>query len=208
LTGEICYEKKGDMPGYLMLVHMLRTVPENATVTILIDSPGGAVGIAAEVVSAMHASKAHVITVAMGCVASAATMIWFAGNERKIEPAANFMFHMSSHFAYGNSEAIAYNGNMAVAFMDDMVFMPMVAEGVITEEELALIRNGTDVFVSGLVLNDRLLRLAEAQDTSVPASEEPENEPAAVPPEDNDDKSDVSPEEDEGADDETDTQTE
>jgi ATP-dependent protease ClpP protease subunit len=195
LTGEICYDRKGDMPGYLMLVHMLRTVPENTTVTILIDSPGGAVGIAAEIVSAMHASKAHVVTVAMGCVASAATMIWFAGNERKIEPAANFMFHMSSHFAYGNSAAIAHNGSMAVTFMDDMVFMPMVAAGVITEEELSLIRNGTDVYVSGIVLNDRLLKLAEVQNTSPPAGED-EPKPAET---DADPEADVPPEDDKDA---------
>jgi ATP-dependent protease ClpP protease subunit len=75
--------------------------PGSEPTYIVIDSGGGSVKAAGEIISAMELSTRHkIITVDIGEAASAAAIIWSYGERRVMWPHAVLMFHLS----YGKVE--------------------------------------------------------------------------------------------------------
>lgn len=65
-------------------------------IKLIIASPGGIADNARSLVSIMGASQTPIITIAIGCVASAASMIFLAGHRRIALKNAYFIFHNGS----------------------------------------------------------------------------------------------------------------
>ena len=78
------------------LLEVFRHATKNDVIKIYINSPGGRMDTTLSILHAMDECKAKIITIADGKVASAATFIFLAGDERKICDFAYFMFHQYS----------------------------------------------------------------------------------------------------------------
>lgn len=152
------------------LVQLLDHATEEQTFTFYISSGGGQVQAMAAIVSAMKRSKARIVTVAVGAVMSAATVIWWAGQERVIYPGAAFMFHFSSHVDYGNSRGISQRAQSLVQYVQQNLLQPMVEEKLLTDLEMSTILSGEDVFIPAMVMQQRM--------TAAAAAESPAEEPA------------------------------
>jgi ATP-dependent protease ClpP protease subunit len=137
-------------------VRTLSLATPKDTVHIRIVSPGGSVILMGRIVSAIHSTKAKVITYAEGEVASAATAIWSAGHERHILPGAYFMQHMSSQLLQGKTTEISAKSSFCLSYISQQL-QYLESIGLFTAEEIAeMIELSADVYVSGRTAIERV----------------------------------------------------
>jgi len=123
---------------------------------IRLISRGGAVHLMGRLISAMDTTKAHVVTYADGCVASAATGTWVAGHERHICEGAYFMQHMSSQGASGKTTSILRRAGFTKKYVD-RILDRLVEHGPFNEKEVDDMRNSEcDKFLSGRTAIERI----------------------------------------------------
>lgn len=142
---------------YAELVTLLRTVTSDSRINIYIGSRGGCLYTGAMIANAIQKSKAHVTTVAVGLVASAAALIWSYGHSRSVSDGAVLMFHMSSHFEFGNSKEIQIAAENTVRYVKEVAIDPLVAEGFLTPDEAeTIIDRRRDVWLDSTTVMSRL----------------------------------------------------
>ena len=130
-------------------VDLLDDATDRDTAHIHLITPGGAVILMGRLISAMDRSKAHVITYAEGMVASAGTAIWASGHERRIEPGACFMQHMSSQGLVGKTTKIVMRAEFCKRYVE-REFDKLRESGLFTFEEIDdMIFREVDKFISG-----------------------------------------------------------
>lgn len=161
ITGGIGVWNQATAMALSNVVQILDHATEDMVITFYLDTPGGRIDNMARIVSAMRTTKAKTVTVAVGAVMSAGGPIWAAGKVRKILPGAVFMFHFSSHGDFGNSMMIAQNADRLVQYVKDVFLGPLVADGLLLEEELARVLQREDVLVSASVMQLRLNKKLE-----------------------------------------------
>ena len=158
LVGEI-----GPLTQFLELIDVLDTATENDRIDIMIDTPGGDVYTTQHIVERMTSCKAQVTTIASGLVASAGTMIWFFGKNKRVDRWAQFMFHCSLHGDWGKSLQIQENSENLVNFMKNLLML-MLEQGVIDGREYdAMIKDKADVTLSGSEMRKRLATVLSAK---------------------------------------------
>lgn len=81
-------------------------VEKRIPIQIYIDSPGGMITSAFQVIDAIQNSKTPVITIATGTAYSAAFFILTAGHERQAFPNATFLFHQGSGGTIGDAHKV------------------------------------------------------------------------------------------------------
>lgn len=123
---------------YLELVYELLNSSEGDVFEITLQSPGGCVPSGFMIINAMEASKAKVITIANGFVASSAAFIWSFGHQLVVNDWSYISYHMSSHSDSGKSMQVAERAADTVEFI--RMCMDKVHErGLITKEEFSRI---------------------------------------------------------------------
>ncbi len=139
------------------VVQLLDTAKATDTFRFHICTGGGGVHEASQVISAMKSTLANVITIAEGPVCSAAMLIWLYGKERRVEDAAYFMQHMSSHGDVGNSSGILAVSSALVRYICDKSLDPMLAQGLLTQQEYSdIVDVRKDVWITADEMRDRL----------------------------------------------------
>lgn len=138
-----------DMSGYVPLIDTLNRADENFVFIIRIQSGGGMITTGATIASAMIASKGHVITIAEGLCASAASLIWSSGDECVVTDYSMFMYHMSSHCDMGNSAQVGDNAYKMVNYVKHCLMKNPLKKGHITpDEHRTFCENKRDVWIS------------------------------------------------------------
>lgn len=147
---------------------------ENDIVNIFINTPGGSLTTTISLVHAMLRTEATVITHADGEVASAGTLIFFAGQSYVVYPYSTLMVHDYSGgvdpYGKGNENLkrlIA--GNNLINRMTKDLYIP-----VFTEEEVAEILEGKDVYLDSDELIDRIKKAYSNEDEQTEDDLEPE----------------------------------
>lgn len=152
ITGQI-----RDVNEYIDLLDILEVMTENDKIYIYIDSPGGYVATGAAIASCIDTCKGKVFCIARGLCASAGSLAWSAGHVCIAGPMANFMYHMSSHMDFGNSEGIRSRAAAQVEYVKKCLLSVAAKKGHITEDELERIAVGREnVFISSQDMNQRL----------------------------------------------------
>ena len=146
-----------DVYEYILLLEVLETMREGDKMYIFIDSPGGAVSTGATVASSIDSCKGHVTGIARGFCASAASLIWSSCHTCIASPLSTFLYHMSSHFDYGNSEAIRKKATIMTEYVRRCLLKVAEDKGHITEEEIDRICRGKeDVIIPATVMQTRI----------------------------------------------------
>lgn len=153
-----------DIDGYVPLIDLLNRSTENDIFYLHIQSGGGMVTTGAIISSAISNSKGHVITIAEGLCASAASLIWSAGDECRVGDYAMFMYHMSSHADMNNSLYIKENAEKMVNYVNRCLMHNALNNGHITEEECTkFCENKDEVWISADEMRERLNRKKEIE---------------------------------------------
>lgn len=94
-----------EIDTYLDMINIIKTSNENDTCIININSCGGRLDTAVQIISAMRQSAATIVTTLEGLAASAATLIFLAADKHIVNPFSTFMIHNYSQsigFSKGN----------------------------------------------------------------------------------------------------------
>lgn len=160
---------------YFNLLEVLATMKDKDTMNIFISSPGGLVNSGAAISSLITECAGHITTIATGICASAGSLIWSAGHTCKIEPTAVLMWHMSSHYAYGNSLEIQTEAAQMVEHVKQIFLAVSVRKGHLTEEEMTTICSEPhrEIYISAKEMQRRLdAKKNETLQTQTTATEE------------------------------------
>ena len=150
---------------FIEVFEVLANAQQGDEIRIVIDTPGGNVFATQLLVDYMTRCKANVTTVASGLVASAGTIVWFYGKQREVGPWAKFMFHGTSHGAFGRTSEIKEEAEQLVKFMETLL-KDMVAAGIITTEEYEKITScKQDTYVTGEAMRKRLFAAMQATES-------------------------------------------
>ena len=140
------------------LCDTLRMANQNDMVFIHLNSPGGELRVAAQIISAMKDSNSNVVTCAEGEVYSAASLIFFAGSGYSISNFSNFMIHNASTFSGGvltNIKNDIDNVESWITSMYKEVYVPFF-----TEEEIdSILESGKDFYFNPIEIIGRIDRV-------------------------------------------------
>ena len=162
------------IPEYFGLLEVLGMMVEGDEIDIYIASPGGLICSGSAISSMITECKGVVNTIATGICASAGSLIWSAGHNPKVEPTAVLMWHMSAHFASGNSKTIQIEAQRMVDHVKNVFLTASVEKGHITAEEMEIIckEPNREIWISAEEMSKRLA--AHKATTETPVATESE----------------------------------
>jgi ATP-dependent protease ClpP protease subunit len=97
----------GDVEPYLEMINTLKTAESHDTIYIYLNTPGGDLNTAVQIISAMNQCPGMVITSIEGSVCSAGTMIFLSGHKFMVNNNCAFMIHCYSQWSGGKGPEIA-----------------------------------------------------------------------------------------------------
>jgi len=159
-----------DLSDYVDMITTLDYASENDIINIYINTPGGSLNTTISIIHAIMRSQANVITHADGEVASAGTLIFFAGHLYIVYPYSHFMFHDAS-----NGVAGKVNENMKSIYAASQLIEKIAYDlycPVFSEEEVDDILEGRDYYCSAEEMYDRIHAVNEADENGDDSEEE------------------------------------
>lgn len=136
----------GKPEDFVDLIDLLYSGKPNDTVYIHLNTPGGSLVTTVQILNAMAASQANVVTIADGEVASAGTLILLSGSTIAVQPFSWAMFHDGSEGVVGK-----INENFKQAKFSSELLRNLYYEiyyPYFTHEEIDSILNGADVYMT------------------------------------------------------------
>jgi ATP-dependent protease ClpP protease subunit len=154
INGEIL-----DSGTYTPLMNLLRSIPATATVFLHINSEGGDLFSALQIVNAIGDCNAEVITVADGLVISAATFIFLSGDKFMIKPNTVMMCHNYSGIISGKGHEIVSRTTFMTGFTDGILHK--FYDGFLSDEEILDVVKGKDIWLTVDQIEERVLKMIE-----------------------------------------------
>ena len=140
LVGEITTPE-----DYVEWYEIIRNASENDVIKIHINSPGGNLFTAVQLMRVMAESQANILTSVEGACMSAATMVFLSGDGFEISEHSMFMFHNYSGGTIGKGGEM-YDNIMYERKWSDR-FMRSVYAGFLTDDEIKSILDNKDIWM-------------------------------------------------------------
>ena len=161
---------------YVEWFEIIRNATENDIIKIHINSPGGNLYTAIQMMRVMSESQANILTSVEGACMSAATMVFLSGDLFEISDHSMFMFHNYSGGTIGKGGEM-YDNIMYERKWSDK-FMRSVYAGFLTDDEITSILENKDIWMEPEEVFKRLnARAEEIMKASAP--KKPRAKPAA-----------------------------
>lgn len=141
---------------YLDLIQTLKTIEENDTVFIYINSVGGNLYTTIQIINAIQNCNGTVITCLEGEACSAATIIFLAGHKHIINPFGAFMVHKYSHGVEGKGSDVREQVKFTERYFDHIAYT--LYADLMSKEEIAAMLDGKDFWFSSDEVLDRLMK--------------------------------------------------
>lgn len=139
---------------YMDLIHTLKTVEEHDTIFIYINSYGGNLYTAIQLINAIRNCNGTVITCLEGEVISAATLIFLAGHKHVINDSGSFMVHKYSHTVEGKGSDVASQVKFTERYFEELAHK--IYSDLMEKEEIEQMLDGKDFWFSSQEVFDRL----------------------------------------------------
>lgn len=148
--------------SYIHLFDLFRKATQNDVIYFHINCEGGNVSTGIQLLSAMEDCEATIVTVLDGGAYSMATFLFLAGDQYIVNKNSMMMFH---NFSTGFFPS---KGNEIKTYVDaySKMFDRLMGENVypfLNEDEIEMIGNGSDVWVTADEINERLETFVEYQ---------------------------------------------
>lgn len=144
----------GDVPPFLDMINTLKTAEQHDTVFIYLNTPGGNLYTAIQIISAIRQSNATVVTCIEGMVASAGTLLFLAGHKHVVNPNCTFMIHNYSHGAWGKGNEVALRVKHSEHYFNKLA--NDLYGKFLTEDEINDVINGKDFWMESEEVLKRL----------------------------------------------------
>jgi ATP-dependent protease ClpP protease subunit len=131
---------------YNELCYLIKNSAAGTTIYININTPGGIIDSAFMIANAISHSKATVVGVLSGTVASAGTLIAMACHELEVSPHVSFMIHNYS----GGMAGKGHEMKARQKFTDDHLNDAFTSfySGFLSKEEMEKVIEGTDIWMT------------------------------------------------------------
>ena len=150
----------GEVGPFLDMINVLKTAEQHDTIFIYLNTPGGNLYTAIQIISAIRQSSATVVTSIEGMVASAGTLIFLSGQKHIVNQNCTFMIHNYSHGVWGKGNEV----NLRVKHMED--YFKKLAKDMyskfLTDEEIDEVVNGKDFWME----SEEVLRRLGAENSA------------------------------------------
>ena len=165
---------------YVEWFEIIRNATENDIVKIHINSPGGNLFTAVQLMRVMSESQANILTSVEGACMSAATMVFLSGDGFEISEHSMFMFHNYSGGTIGKGGEM-YDNIMYERKWSDK-FMRSIYDGFLTDIEIKSMLENKDIWMEPEEVFKRLnKRGEEIMKASAPKKPRAKPAPKKVP---------------------------
>lgn len=134
-----------EVAPFLDMINILKTAEAHDTVFINLNTPGGNLYTAIQLMSAIRQSNATVVTCIEGMVASAGTLIFLAGHKHVVNANCTFMIHNYSHGAWGKGNEVALRVKHSEHYFNKLAHD--MYGNFLTSEEITEVVNGKDFWM-------------------------------------------------------------
>jgi ATP-dependent protease ClpP protease subunit len=125
------------------VIAQVKNQPFATSFEVYINSEGGYVDVGFDIHDYLRSLKLPIKTIGVGLVASIATVIFMAGDERVLKEGTQFMIHLPSGAVEGNSEEIAYYNQLMQDTQNRLVKFYTNSLSLTEEAIIPLLRNET-----------------------------------------------------------------
>lgn len=151
----------GPSEDYIDLLDTLYTATSSDIVYIHINSPGGYLDTACTILHAMAETEANVITCADGLVASAGSLIFFAGQAMKIGEFCEVMLHDGSSGELGKINENLKSAEFTSRRISNIYHK--IYGRFLSKEEVDSVLDGKDLYLSGDEVEELIEKAIEEQ---------------------------------------------
>ena len=150
---------------YIDLIHTLKIAEEHDTIFIYLNTPGGHLTTATQIMGAIKNCNGTVITCLEGEVCSAGTMIFLCGHKHIVNPFGTFMIHNYSHGLYGKGKEVASRVKYSETYFTQLA--KDVYADFLTEDEIDAVLSDKDIWLTSEEVYKRLTDKAEKQNNQL-----------------------------------------
>lgn len=165
----ICGEILSDPGPYLDMCQILKTAAPHDTIYVTLNSPGGDLYTAVQIISAIRASQADVITVIEGQASSAAAMIFISGDKHIVNEHSSMLIHHYSTTVGGKGHEVSAR----LVHTEDMMRLILTSgahANFLTNTEVDKILLGQDLWLS----QEQILKRLPIESIITPHQKSPE----------------------------------
>ena len=156
------FHLKGDIKGpeqYVEWIDIINNTTENDTITIHINTPGGDVTTALELMNALKMSKAFINMVISGQCCSAGTMLMTCGHSFVIDEFCTFMFHNYSGGTFGKGNEMHSQISFEKKWSENL--MKKIYKDLLKPAEIKRLLEGQDYWMTSEEVGVRLGNMLE-----------------------------------------------
>lgn len=151
----------GEPKIYTDMIHRIRTAGPTDVIYISLNTPGGRLDTGVQILSAMASSQAKIITVLEATAHSLGTLLFLSGDEFIVHENCLMMFHTMSSGTFGKSnEQVAQIDASTKWFIK---LMKKICVPFLSEEEVARIIKGEDIWLDSDEIRKRLIKMTKMQ---------------------------------------------
>lgn len=162
------HDEIGSSEDYVDLLDTLYTASESDSIILHLNTPGGYLNTAVEILHAMASTRATVITSADGLVASAGSLLFFAGHSFMLGEFCEIMLHDGSGGAMGKINENLKSAQFTSKRLSNIYHK--IYGRFFSEEQVDRVLNGEDLYLGSEdvenLINAYLEKLGEEDDTS------------------------------------------
>lgn len=148
---------------YMELIETLINATEQDVIILNITSPGGNVDVGIQIIHHISNTKAKVVGIGIGLVASIAAVIWSTCHVRKVTPNAILMYHMPSGVNWGKTADIAEQTQNIQLYFKNLLCM--MTRGILNDEDLEnIVINRKDIYLPAEIVNARLRTIGQQKE--------------------------------------------
>tara|TARA_R110000737_G_scaffold135710_4_gene166727 strand:- start:136 stop:729 length:594 start_codon:yes stop_codon:yes gene_type:complete len=138
---------------YNELCYLIKNANKDTTINLNINTPGGIIDSAFMIANAISDSKANVVGILTGTVASAGTLIAMACSSLAVSPHVSFMIHNYS----GGMAGKGHEMKARQKFTDDHLNEAFTSfySGFLSKDEMEKVIEGTDIWMTTPEVNTR-----------------------------------------------------
>jgi ATP-dependent Clp protease, protease subunit len=169
---------------YLNMINIIRTAEQHDTIFIYLNTPGGNLHTAIQIIAAIRQSSATIVTCLEGVVCSAGTMIFLAGHKHVVNQNCTFMIHNYSQWVGGKGNDITVQVKYTESYFRKL--SEDIYGNFLTAEEIESVLEGRDLWMESsevaLRVKDKLIYEDIVSQQHQPSQVSQTNNPQVVLP--------------------------
>lgn len=156
---------------YTDMIHQIRSAQPSDVVHIHLNTPGGSVATGVQIISAMRASPAHIITHLESEACSMGALLFLSADEMIVYDDSILMFHNYSGGIVGKGHEIKASVDATSKWYSKLI--RNVCIPFLTEDELTRIFEGADLYMLSDEVEARLKHMAKVLAEQEAAKQQP-----------------------------------